>query len=747
MHCASCVGRVEEALKAVPGVAEASVNLLTHEASVTFTETPDLDAAVEAVTRAGYQAAPLEELAPAQAAEEAELRYEEEMSAAARRARHAWGLTAPLLVLMFLHSVFDITVPGTSALEILIAFAALFLPGRPVFVSAFKSIRAKAPNMDALIALGAGAAALSAPLGTPGHAPHVRRDDGAAAARVSPYRALSRGARAWPRLACNPQAHGARREDRPRAARRRGDGNPRAGRPARRYLRRAPGERLPADGEVISGESAVDESLATGEPMPVDKRPGDTVLGGTINTSGALHIRATRVGQDSFLAQIARLVREAQAGKPPIQVLADRITMYFVPAILLVALFTFGLWLIFPQNMQQIGHWAAAYLPWHATHESSTFLTALNVAIAVLVVSCPCALGLATPTAVLVGTGWAAQRGILFRDASALQALRDATIFCFDKTGTLTHGTPKVTDIQPVDGVDKRDLLRIAASLEHYSEHPLARAIVAEAHRQRVAHGAVEDFAADAGAGARGLLDGLEVLAGKPSYMESRGISTKAYGQIIYEWSHQAKTSVLVAHGGRLLGAFALADTIKPESIRMIKVFDRLKLRTLVISGDRLEAARVVAQQVGIREVLADVLPEDKADKITRLRKETIGQVAMVGDGINDAGALAAAGVGIAMGAGSDVAVEAAGVTLVHGSLRALLNAYLLARATYHTIIQNFVWAVGYNVVAVPLAMSGLLHPVIAEICMALSSLAVVYNSLRLRKFNPDPVIADILQR
>lgn len=747
MHCASCVGRVEEALKAVPGVAEASVNLLTHEASVTFTETPDLDAAVEAVTRAGYQAAPLEELAPAQAAEEAELRYEEEMSAAARRARHAWGLTAPLLVLMFLHSVFDITVPGTSALEILIAFAALFLPGRPVFVSAFKSIRAKAPNMDALIALGAGAAALSAPLGLLG-THHM--SDAMMAPLLLAFHLTGRYLEARARGRASLAIHKLMELGAKTARVLRDDVETEIPaqdvQPGDIFVVR-PGERLPADGEVISGESAVDESLATGEPMPVDKRPGDTVLGGTINTSGALHIRATRVGQDSFLAQIARLVREAQAGKPPIQVLADRITMYFVPAILLVALFTFGLWLIFPQNMQQIGHWAAAYLPWHATHESSTFLTALNVAIAVLVVSCPCALGLATPTAVLVGTGWAAQRGILFRDASALQALRDATIFCFDKTGTLTHGTPKVTDIQPVDGVDKRDLLRIAASLEHYSEHPLARAIVAEAHRQRVAHGAVEDFAADAGAGARGLLDGLEVLAGKPSYMESRGISTKAYGQIIYEWSHQAKTSVLVAHGGRLLGAFALADTIKPESIRMIKVFDRLKLRTLVISGDRLEAARVVAQQVGIREVLADVLPEDKADKITRLRKETIGQVAMVGDGINDAGALAAAGVGIAMGAGSDVAVEAAGVTLVHGSLRALLNAYLLARATYHTIIQNFVWAVGYNVVAVPLAMSGLLHPVIAEICMALSSLAVVYNSLRLRKFNPDPVIADILQR
>lgn len=748
MHCASCVGRVETALQAVPGVESASVNLLTGEAAVDFAETPDLPAVVAAVASAGYTAEPIAEQSPAQEAEAAQMRYEEERDASARRALIAWALTAPLVALMIAHMVFDVMIPGAVMIEILVAFVALAWPGRPVFVSAWKSTRAKAPNMDALIALGAGAAAVTAPLA-------LLNEHAGSEAVMAPMllafhltgryleaRARGRASQAIQKLlelgAKSARVlRGAEEVEVPADAIAVGD-----------VMVVRPGERLPADGEVVAGASAVDESLATGEPLPVDKQPGDTVLGGTINTSGLLQVRATRVGQETFVAQVARMVRDAQAGKPPIQVLADRITVYFVPVILVIALGTFLLWFFFPNVMLQGGAWAAPYLPWHMGHGPSPALAALNVAIAVLVISCPCAMGLATPTAILVGTSWAAQRGILFRDAGTLQALRDATILCFDKTGTLTLGKPHVVEIATVEGVDKRALLKVAASVEQGSEHPLARAIVAESADQRVPLMAVEAFQAEAGAGARGTLDeNGEVIVGKPAFLEAGGVNLKPLEQTIYEWSQRAKTSVAVAQGGRLLGAFALADTIKPDAVRAMKILKRLKLRLIVLSGDRSEAAKVVAQQVGIDEVIADVLPQDKAAKVTKLRKETIGQVAMIGDGVNDAGALAAAGVGVAMGAGSDIAIEAAGVTLVQGNMMTFVHAVLLARATYIRIIQNLVWAIGYNVIAIPLAVAGLLHPVAAEICMALSSLTVLYNSLRLRKFSPEAAIEDILRR
>ena len=745
MHCASCVGRVETALKAVPGVAEASVNLLTGEASVGFTGAPDVDGAVTAVAQAGYEAEPI--AADTDTAEDVAQRYEEARHLAARRALIAWALTLPLLLLMLAHMVFDVRVPGAAWIEIILAFAALAWPGRPVFVSAWKSSIAKAPNMDALIALGAGAAALTAPLA-------LVNEHAESSAMMAPLllafhlsgryleaRARGRASQAIQKL-LELSAKTARvlvgdtEVEMPAGDIRVGD-----------VVVVRPGERLPVDGEVILGESAVDESLATGEPLPVDKRPGDTVFGGTINSSGVLRVRATRVGQETFVAQVARIVRDAQASKPRIQALADRITVYFVPVILVIALATFGLWFAFPENMARLGEWAAPYLPWHMMHADNRLLSALNVAIAVLVVSCPCAMGLATPTAVLVGTSWAAQRGILFRDATALQALRDTTIFCFDKTGTLTQGKPRVTDVLPAAGVDKRELLRIAASVEHGSEHPLARAILAEAEVHRVSLVPTEEFAAEAGFGARATIDGVPVLIGKPAFLEANGVRVKPFEQTIYEWSRQAKTSVAVARGGELIGAFALADTIKPDAVRAVKILQRMKLRLVVISGDHEVAAKVVAEQTGISEVIADVLPQDKAAKITRLRKDTVGQVAMVGDGINDAGALAAAGVGVAMGAGSDVAIEAATVTLVHPELMTLVHALLLARATYVNILENLGWAVGYNVIAIPLAMAGLLHPLVAEICMAFSSLAVLYNSLRLRRFKPEPVIQEIMRR
>jgi len=747
MHCASCVGRVETALRTVPGVSGASVNLMTGEAAADFSDAPDTEAAIAAVVAAGYTAKSIGEESAAESEAAVAQRYEEALDAAKRRMLQAWAITAPLLVLMLVHSFTTVRVPLQGYFEIILAFAALAWPGRPVFVSAWMSTRAKAPNMDALIALGSGAAALTAPLTL--FVPHGHSHAMMAAMLIA-FHLSGRYLEARARGRASQAIHALLEIGAKTARIVRDDTEIEI--PAHEIQRDdvfivRPGERLAADGEVISGESAVDESLATGEPLPVDKRAGDAVLGGTINTSGALRIRATRVGEEAFLAQVARVVRDAQAGKPPIQAFADRMTVYFVPIILVVSLCTFGIWAIAPAQMHSLGAWAMPYLPWPTPHGDGRYFMALQAAIAVLVISCPCAMGLATPTAVLVGTGWAAQRGILFRDGAALQALRDATIFCFDKTGTLTLGKPRVVEILPAEGVDKRELMRLAAAVERGSEHPLAAAIVAEADAVRVPRAEVEAFAAEAGLGARAEIDGVPVFVGKPAYLEQQGITLKAFEHTIYEWSHQARTTVAVAHGGRAIGAFALSDTIKPDAIRAIKILQRMRLRTLVISGDRQEAARVVAEQVGISEVIGDVLPQDKAEKVTRLRKDTIGQVAMIGDGVNDAGALAAAGVGVAMGAGSDIAIEAAGVTLVRGSLMGLVHAVILARATYQKIQQNLAWAVGYNLIAVPLAIVGLLHPVVAEICMALSSLTVIANSMRLKHFQPDPVIAEILRR
>lgn len=747
MHCASCVGRVETALGEVAGVSGARVNLLTAEAMVDFTGAPDPEAAAAAVAAAGYTATPITDESAADAEKAIAQRYEEALEAARRRTLIAWGLTLPLLLMMLAHTFGSVLIPGQAYLEIALALAALVWPGRPIFVSAWKSTRALAPNMDALIALGSGAAALTAPITL--FVPHGHSHAMMAAmliafnlsGRYLEARARGRASRAiHALLELGAKTARVLREDTEVEI------------PASEILQGdifivRPGERLAADGEVVAGESAVDESLATGEALPVDKCPGDIVLGGTINTSGALRIRATRVGEEAFLAQVARVVRDAQVGKPPIQAFADRMTVYFVPIILVIALLTFAFWAFAPGQMQSIGALARPYLPWPTTHDEGRYFMALQAAIAVLVISCPCAMGLATPTAVLVGTGWAAQHGILFRDGTALQALCDARIFCFDKTGTLTLGKPKVVDVRPAEKVDKRALLRIAAAVERGSEHPLAAAIVAEADALYIPRVELDSFSADAGLGARGEIDGVAVFVGKPAYIEQQGISLKPIEQLIYEWSQQARTSVVVAQGAQILGAFALSDTIKPDAIRAVKILQRMRLRTLVISGDRQEAVRVVAEQVGIKEVIGDVLPQDKAERVARLRKETIGQVAMVGDGVNDAGALAAAGVGVAMGAGSDIAIEAAGVTLVRGNLLGLVHALLIARATYHKIQQNLGWAIGYNLIAVPLAIAGLLHPVVAEVCMALSSLTVIANSMRLKHFRPDPVISEILRR
>jgi len=743
MTCQGCVGTVRSALEAAPGVRSASVNLLTGAAVVDFDPAAtDVAALSEVVTAAGYRAEPMAARSPEDRVRE----LAEEKSHARRRLVAAWACTVPIIVMMLGHMSGLFMVPYHGYLEFLLSLAALITAGDETFRRAWEGARKARANMDTLIALGTGAALLSGPLHFAGMpvlsfagiagmimAFHVT-------GRYIEANAKGRAADAIRALLDAGAKEATRERDGveervPISEVGVGD-----------ILVVRPGEKIPTDGEVISGSSAVDESLATGEPIPVDKDTGDELIGATVNTTGVLRMRATRVGRDTFLAQVARTVENAQAGKVPIQEFADQLTSVFVPVILVIAAATFLFWMTLPQMMLALGAWAAPYLPWAAMASESPVSMALFAAIAVLVISCPCAMGLATPTAILVGTGVAAKRGILVRDGASMQALRDTRIIAFDKTGTLTIGKPRVVGLECMPGITEADLLAAAGAIEQGSEHPIASAILDKAREQRVELNAAEDFEALPGFGARARVDGLRVMLGKPRLFERERIDLAPLEHALYRFSREAKTTVVVARGGELLGVIALSDTLKKDSVRAIKVLKRMGIRCVMMTGDSRASGEIIAQQAGITEVLGDLLPQDKADVIARLKRETIGKVAMVGDGINDAGALAAADVGIAIGTGTDIAIEAADVTLVQGDLNALLEAMQLGRATYDKIVQNLAWAFGYNIIAIPLAMLGLLHPVAAEICMALSSICVVYNSLRLRGFDPEKITANVMR-
>ncbi|UQA96913.1 heavy metal translocating P-type ATPase [Streptomyces halobius] len=484
-----------------------------------------------------------------------------------------------------------------------------------------------------------------------------------------------------------------------------------------------PGEKVPVDAEVLSGSSAVDEAMVTGEPMPVGKRAGDTVIGATVNGTGSLRVRASKVGADTVLAQIIRMVRAAQASKAPIQRLADAVSGYFVPVVIAIAVVTFAVWFT-------VGPAPALTL-------------ALVSAVAVLIIACPCALGLATPLSVMVGTGKGAQAGILIRSAEALETAHKLDTVVFDKTGTVTAGKPVLTDVRTADGLDETELLTLVVAAEELSEHPLAAAIVAGARERGLTWTTAGDFDSVTGQGVRATVDGHAVLVGTARLLDDAGIDTSVLAPIAADLSAQGKTSVLAAVDGRPAGVLAVADTVKDDSAAAIAALHRLGLEVAVITGDNADTAAAIARQVGVRRVLAEVLPEHKADEIRRLQREgrTVG---MVGDGINDAPALAAADVGLAIGTGTDVAIEAADITLISGSLTGVVTAIQLSRATMRNIRQNLFFALVYNAVGIPLAAGALyplwgirLSPMVAAAAMALSSLSVVTNASRLRRWGP----------
>jgi Cu+-exporting ATPase len=762
MTCASCVAHVEEALARVPGVLSVNVNLATEKAAVEYMPTlTGLADFRRAVAEVGYEVLPTAE----EQAEEELSREVRKMQDARRRMILAWAFTIPIILWMLPEMLAGLAWPNETVFKLgmlLLAVPVLFWVGQHTYVAAWRSSIHGAPNMDALIAMGTGASFLTgmatffAPIPTyAGVAAMImafhltgRYVEASAKGRASQAirKLLELGAKTARILVDGTEREVSIDEVQP------GD-----------VMVVRPGEKIPTDGVVVEGESAVDESMATGESMPVNKHPGDEVIGATVNQDGLLKVRAIRVGKDTFLAQVVRLVEEAQGTKVPIQAFADRVTAVFVPIVVGIALLTFLAWFLFPDALRPIAVWASQFLPW-VNPGLNTFTLALITTVSVLVIACPCALGLATPTALMVGSGIGAENGILIRSGEAIQAMRDVRVVVFDKTGTLTKGKPEVTDQipNPKSQSPIPNLLWWAASVEVGSEHPLGKAIVRQAEEQELAPstspstalraglGELRDFEAVRGKGVQGVVDGKSVLAGSRTFLEEHGVDVAAMEDEMRRLEDEGKTAMLVAVDGELLGLLAVADTLKEDAVAAVRELKALGLETVMITGDNQRTARAIARQVGIDRVLAEVLPEDKLLEVQRLQAElapsssrgTGGLVAMVGDGINDAPALTQADVGIAIGTGTDIAIEAADITLVRGDLSGVVSAVKLSRATFNKVMQGLFWAFFYNIVMIPLAILGMMHPVLAEIAMASSSVTVVTNANLLRRVNIRPSYA-----
>jgi Cu+-exporting ATPase len=709
MTCASCVSRVEKALASAPGVVRADVNLATEKASVEgiagLMRPADL---IGAVADAGYTA----DLLTGEVERDAALAAREasQQRADLLRALAALVLAAPLLLPMA-----GIEVPAT--LQLALATPVQFILGARFYVAAWKALRAGTGNMDLLVALGTSTAyAYSVYLML--LAPHLHEPYFDAAAIVIALVLFGRWleTRAKRSTTAAIEALVALRPQRARVERGSGEVEVPVGAvTAGDIVVVRPGERLPVDGRVLTGASAVDESLLTGESLPVDKAPGAPVTGGSINGSGLLRIETTAVGEQSTLARIIALVEQAQAKKAPVQRLVDRVAAVFVPIVLACAVSTyFGWWLV-------AGDAAAG----------------LIAAVSVMVIACPCALGLATPTAFMVGTGAAARAGILIRDPQALERAQAVDVVMLDKTGTLTEGHPMVTDVVPAAGIGADEVLRLAAGAQRGSEHPLAQAVVARAAGMDLP--APENFSSRAGLGLLARVAGHDIAIGNRRLMAECGIDPGRMAGDAERLEKAGRSLMWIGETGgspRLLGLVATSDTLKPSAAAAVRRLKDLGLSTVLVTGDNARAAAAVAESVGVTRCLAGVLPADKAAEIHRLQGEG-HVVAMVGDGVNDAPALAAADVGMAMGTGADVAMHTAGITLIRGEPLLIADAIAISRATYAKIRQGLFWAFVYNVVGIPLAAAGLLSPMIAGGAMALSSLSVVTNALLLRRWRP----------
>ncbi|MCH8276061.1 MAG: copper-translocating P-type ATPase [Bacteroidetes bacterium] len=795
MTCAACALRIERKLSRYPGVASANVNYATEEALVTLTDPgTQLSDLISTVEKAGYgvrtseaetvligvdaesaarelqeRLSTLKGIVATEQIHEADgrvvrVRYvqgivtghqihtifreirgsessaevesgadtslEERQEKRYRRLRNrfVWAcvFTIPVAFISMAHGL--VNVPYQNLVLLVLSTPVVLFAGGEFFLLAYRAARHGAADMNTLVALGVGAAygyslaSVTFPgfFEAAGQAPDVYFEAAAIIVtlillgRLLEERAKGKtGAAIRGLLDLQPPLARVMREGTelmiPVADVRLGD-----------LVRVIPGEKIPVDGRVVSGESSVDESMMTGEPLPVYRGIGDRISGGTVNTTGSFTVEVTRIGVDTLLNQIVRLVQQAQSSKAPVQQLVDRIAAVFVPVVLAIAFISAIIW-YFAGPEPALNH-------------------ALMRFVAVLIIACPCALGLATPTAIVVGTGRAATRGILMRDANAIQTAGKLTCVALDKTGTITMGTPAVQDIIPSGSSEPSDVLALAAAVEYHSEHPLAKAIVTAAEQQGLELVAADSFSSDTGLGVRGTVDGREVLVGSDTFLEDNGVVRDSFIDTS-DWNDRGYTTIFVSDGGSVIGRIAIFDEIRPSSFAGVEALKALGSKVLMISGDRVEAAEEIGRQVSVDRVIAQVLPGEKSDVIRSLQEE--GEiVAMVGDGINDAPALAQADVGIAIGSGTDIAIEASDITLMHADLRGVSDAIRLSRRTMQIIRQNLFFAFVYNVVCIPVAAGVLypffgivLSPVIASAAMALSSVSVVSNSLRLKSF------------
>lgn len=710
MHCASCVVRNERSLKKIKGVHNASVNFGTHSATVEFDERiVDEKSLHTAVIKNGYKV-----LTEESTREHREM-VQKELTAAKMRAILALLFSVPPVILAMFSIELPVAIAGFN-LSIWIqatlsTFVVLWL-GWEFHIGMLKQARMRSANMDTLISLGTLAAIFYSIWAMAVHEMHLYFETGAVIAALillgRYFEAKSRGQASEAiekllQLGAKTARIIENGQEREVPVEQVAVGN---------MLLIKPGEKIPVDGKIVKGNTSIDESMLTGESMPVGKHINDDVFGATININGAIHIEATKVGQDTVLAQIVKMVAEAQVKKAPIQKLADKISGIFVPIVLGIAVVTAIAWYFVTGDIAQ------SIIP----------------AVAVLVIACPCSLGLATPTAIMVGTGLGAKRGILIKNGEALEKGKKIDVVIFDKTGTLTEGKPRVTDTVPCAGdVAIENLLLWSASLEKLSEHPLAQAVVNAAKEKNLALQEVHEFENLAGRGVRGRIGNDQLLVGSGRLMREFGISTEAYHQKMEELENQAKTVIAVSRNKKIIGIIAIADTLKEDARDAVGKLRLAGIETVMITGDNKRTAEAIAKQVGIEKIFAEVLPQDKTEKVKILQRDGL-KVAFVGDGINDAPALMQADLGIAIGTGTDIAIEAGNIVLVKGHPLKVVEVLALTRITFRTIKQNMFWAFFYNVAVLPLAAFGLLNPMIAAGAMAFSSVSVVGNSLRIKR-------------
>ena len=739
MTCAACAARIERSLGKAEGVAEAAVNLATERASVTYDPAvTSVERIVETIRDTGYDAIlPSPEVKDETAVDAVADAKRHEYETLRRKFIVAATLAFPVLVMAMSHGrVGFLDFPGATAVQFLLTTPVVLYSGAQFYRGAWLALKHRAADMNTLIALGTGAAYgysvavllfprffVHGPDGMEGMSPPVYFEAAAVIialillGKLLEARAKGRTSEAIRRL-IGLQAKTARVIRNGREM----DVPVESVVPGDRIVVR-PGEKVPVDGRIIQGASAVDESMLTGESLPVDKGVGETVFGATINRTGAFTFEATAVGRDTILARIVDMVEKAQGSKAPIARLADVVSGIFTPVVLVIAIATFATWFVL------------------APAETRLTLALVNF-VSVLIIACPCALGLATPTAIMVGTGVAAENGVLVRSGESLETAHKLKTIVLDKTGTITKGEPRLASVVSFLG-DEVSLLRAVASAESKSEHPIAQAIVAGARERGIELDPVDSFTALPGRGIRARVNGSNLLLGNPALLASEGIDVAGAAAAVDDMSARGSTPIVAAIDGRLAGVIAVADEVKAESKAAIAAMRRMGLEVVMLTGDNSRTAAAVAAQVGVDRVLSEVMPDAKADEVRRIQAGG-NLVGMVGDGINDAPALAQADVGIAMGTGTDIAIEAADITLLRGDLRRVVTAISLSRATIRNVKQNLFWAFVYNVIGIPVA-AGLLYPVtgwllspvIASAAMSLSSVSVLTNSLRLRGYRP----------